>query len=475
MKKYSIWLDGDKPHECKMLDKDIDVDVLIIGGGMAGLATLYHLKDSNLKTVLVERNICGYGVTARSTAKITYLQEKIYHNIRKYVSYEVASQYLKSQVYAMKLVKRIVDKEKIDCNLQKVKSYIFTEKENSKILEDEREFLKENGIKNTIREDFKLNNRIVQALEVDDTYVFHPLKYINHLKGMFLDKIYEKTSIIKIEKENDYYLCRTREHVIKANKVVVATHYPFFLWEYMLPLKSHIETSYIGCKRTTEFRGISAINIDKPSISFRYHRDKSNYFIYLYNSYMSCNVKNIEENFLEVMKKDNFDYIWSNKDIITNDYRPFIGRIQDNLLIATGFNTWGMTNGNLAGEILSDIIKGKKNNFEELADPRRACNFSKVLRFPVDSFCSVKAYLKSTRRNVNNKKVRKMVINGENALLYVDKLGVTHIVKNKCPHMKCGLVLNEAEETWDCLCHGSRFSLDGKVIEGPANFDISFK
>ena len=89
--------------------------------------------------------------------------------------------------------------------------------------------------------------------------------------------------------------------------------------------------------------------------------------------------------------------------------------------------------------------------------------------------CSVKAILKSTKNNVNNMGVIYKKIDGKNVAIYKDKNGKEHIVLNKCPHMKCGLVFNEVEETWDCLCHGSRFTIDGKCIEGPSNFDISFK
>ena len=66
-------------------------------------------------------------------------------------------------------------------------------------------------------------------------------------------------------------------------------------------------------------------------------------------------------------------------------------------------------------------------------------------------------------------------INGEKVAIYKDTNGKEHIVYNRCPHMKCGIVFNEVENTWDCLCHGSRFDLDGKCIEGPSNYDISFK
>lgn len=246
----------------------------------------------------------------------------------------------------------------------------------------------------------------------------------------------------------------------------------------MMPLKSYVETSYIGAKETTEYKNISAINIDKPTISLRYHENQNKYLIYLYNSYMSCNIKNIKDNFGELLKHEDFDYVWSNKDIITNDYLPYIGRIyknNDTFLMASGYNTWGISNGTLAGKILADIIMRSSNKYEKLFDPNRSFNLSKLVRLPIDIASSGKSILKSTKGNVNNQNVIYKKIKGINVAIYIDEKKKEHIVLNKCPHMKCGLVFNEIEKTWDCLCHGSRFDIDGNCIEGPSNYDISYK
>ena len=145
MKKASIWMNIKDIH-CDKLDKDMEVDVLIVGGGITGLSTLFELQNSNLKTILVERNMCGHGVTSRSTAKITYLQEQIYMNLRR-SSYDKASQYLKSQIEAVSRLKDIIIKNHIDCVLKEVSSYIFTnEKKNVAKLESEYDFLINNHI-----------------------------------------------------------------------------------------------------------------------------------------------------------------------------------------------------------------------------------------------------------------------------------------------------------------------------------------
>lgn len=473
MKKNSIWLNN-KDVNCPKLEQDMEADVLIIGGGITGLSCLLELKNSKLKTILVERNMCGHGVTSRSTAKITYLQEQIIMNIRK-SSYDTASLYLASQRDAVKMLKKNIISNHIDYDFRQASSYLFTNDEaNVSKLEAEYDFLKSNGVK--VEKAILEGVPNILALKVDDTYVFHPLKYINHLKAMFQDSIFENSKVEKIDKKDGYYYSLVNGYMIKSKYVIIATHYPYFLIPFLFPFKTHVETSYIGAKEVINIQDISAINIDKPCVSMRYHCDgKKNYLIYLYQSFSSCNIKSIEENF---RKLNSFDFIWSNKDIITNDYIPFIGRLyqdDDTFLIASGYNTWGMTNGSLAGKILSDIILKKDNPYINLFAPHRHLNINKVLRFPIDVGCSMKAIFKSTKNNVNNSKVIYKKIDRKNVAVYRDKNGKEHIVLNKCPHMKCGLVLNEVEETWDCLCHGSRFALDGKCIEGPSNFDITFK
>ena len=145
------------------------------------------------------------------------------------------------------------------------------------------------------------------------------------------------------------------------------------------------------------------------------------------------------------------------------------------MFLGTGYNTWGMTNGSLAGEIISSLILKKDNKYKDLMAPKRALNLSKLERLPSDIYGNIKAFIKSNKNNVNNKKVINKTIKGKKVLVYVDEKGKEHIVLNKCPHLKCGIVFNEIEKTWECLCHGSRFDIDGKLINGPSNFDITFK
>lgn len=470
----SIWKDVDS-KDCKIVKENMKTDVLIIGGGMTGLSILYELKNSGLKVTLVERERCGSGVTSRSTAKMTFLQDNTISNIGK----KKAKKYLKSQVEAANRLRNIIQRERIDCDLKEVDSYLFTSQfKNLKKLEQVYSVFEEAGVNIERVEKVPFDEEFIDALKIRGTYVFHPLKYVEHLKNMFHEDVYEHSQVINIDKIDDRYICSVNGHTIEAKKIVFANHYPWFLIPFGLPLKSHIEVSYLGAKKVDKFESYSAISVDKPVKSMRYHVcGKDKYFIYLFDSYPSADVKDIVKNFKRLSEKFDFDYLWSNNDVMTADYMPYIGSLKasdDTMLIATGYNTWGMTNSVLAGHIIADMITGKKNEYTSLFDPKRKINLESALRFPLDMFYNGKAFIKSGKQNENNARVEYTRMDGKNVAIYVDPNGITHIVLNKCPHLGCGITLNEVEQTWDCLCHGSRYDLDGKCIEGPSNSDISF-
>ena len=483
MKNNSIWLDGIKKQNFRKLEKDIDVDVLIVGGGITGVSSAYHLSTGDLSVCLVEKNKLLEGVTSRTTGKLTYLQENIYSKLVDFHGKEKSKLYLDSQKDAIKLVNGIIDSNKIDCNLEKVKSYVFDYKDIESV-EDEINLLNEFGVDLKLSDVLPSGENINSSYFVEDTYVFHPLKYLSKLVDVCVDrnvKFYEDTKIISVDEEDDYYICKTDNNIIKAKYVVIAVHYPYFLFPFLMPFKSYLEKSYIEAFKVKKNYNFSAINISKPIISTRFYENKDDiYQIFLTNSHNYCFKNDEEKNFEELFKIDerDADYTWSNKDIMTNDLLPYIGRLNEsNILIGTGYNTWGMTNGSLAGKIISDIILDGKNRYIELFDPHRKLNLGSFLNFPVALFSSAYSFVKtkvSKNKEWYSDRVSFEKRNGKNVGIYVDDEGVEHVVYNLCPHMKCSLIFNEIEKTWDCPCHGSRFDIDGKSIEGPSNYDITY-
>lgn len=482
MKNTSIWSEEKiSSNHSFTLKENIKIDILVIGGGITGLSCCYHLKNTGLKVALVEANKIGQGVTSRTTGKLTYMQEDIYSKICKEKSFSAARDYYNSQKDAINLVIDIIKKNKINCDLQESDSFIFTEnKVNKEIIEDEKKLLERFGDNSLITENLDYQSINSQyALKATDCYVFHPLKYLEGLRKVLQKnsiKIYENTRIISIEKSLDHFVCKTSTNKIKAKKIVVATHYPYFLKPFFTPFKVSLEKSYISASPTdVKDSNFNAINIDTPSKSIRFHEscDKK-YQIFLLGSRNIAEKLRDDVHFKNLKEKtDEIHYVWSNIDIKTPDHLPYIGKISQDLYIATGYNTWGMTNGSIAGLIISDLIQNKSNQYRELFNPLRQLPLAKL---PSIITNNLKSYTKSIifHKTLNNQAIL-YTKNGLPLATVKGKDGKNHTIISRCPHLKCNLIFNSTEETWDCPCHGSRFDIDGHCIDGPGNYDITYE
>lgn len=437
MKNYSIWKDLEVKNYPKLNDDKI-VDILIIGGGITGISTLYHLEKTNLNVMLLEQNKIGCSTTGHSTGKLSYLQNDLIDKIRNSLNESAASLYLKSQIEAINKIVKVIEREKINCDLKKVDSYLYTNKEKEiKKIKSLEKFLNKNGINTN-----NTSNNLVKSkymISAGDTYIFHPLKFIY---GLNCKNIYEKTSIKKIKKYKDKYVCYTDKNKITCKYVIIASHYPYFNIPFLFPIKCSLEKSYLSASKKNN-KPISLISYSNPFISIRTH---NNYIIYLNNS-KSLNKNTKDKKNYNYLKESLNDlkltpkYLWSNIDIMTNDGLPYIGKLKERLLIGTGYNTWGLANGFLAGIILSDIVLNKNNKYIKLFSPNRK-NIDKYVESINDIIKNIEGYIKGIGK------------------------------EKKCPHMGCGLIYNKIEKTYDCPCHGSRFDINGKCISSPSNKNI---
>lgn len=481
MKNTSIWLDNIDYKEQKSINKDLETDVLIIGGGITGLSIAYRLINKDLKITLVEKNIIGNGITGRTTGKLTFLQELVYSNLENTYNKDIAKLYLESQIDAIKTVEDIVNKNNIDCDFKKVKSFVYTNKDKDVMgIKKEKGLLEEFGIEVTEINTLPDKTTVEYGICVDNTAVFHPIKYLVSLKSICIQEqinIFEHTNVTSIKKENESYICKANNFNIKAKYVVLANFYPNHLISFLMPLKTHLEKSYVTAFKVSKNLYFSAITSKGPTFSMRYlSQDKDVYKIHLSNSHNIAFKNDDENNFKELIKdsNDSPEYLWSNVDIITSDKLPFIGLIDKNLYLATGYNTWGMTNGTIAGKIISDLITTGISKYQSIFNPKRGISKNTFISFPVNITSNIKSFV-GTKLNKNKSWYKENVIFEKGLATYIDEKNVKHTVYNKCPHLGCSLIFNEIEKTWDCPCHGSRFDIDGKPIFGPSNYDISYK
>ncbi len=489
--KKSIWQKDVGQNNFERLDNEISTDVLIIGGGITGLTTAYNFIDKKYNVILLEGDNFFTGTTCKSTGKLTYLQDLKYQDIYNVYDFETAKLYYEAQKDGIRIAKKIIKDNDIDCDIIKTEAVTFT-KDNKEI----KKFAKEEEILNLLGVKYYTNSsrikddEIKRMILVKNTYVFNPVKYLKGLlkaiKKSDNIKLYENSRVTKIRKEDNYYVAYANDQKVKAKKIVIACNYPFFTIPGFIPFKTYMEKSYITATKVVESKDICGITSNYPTVSFRYHSDKNdNYFIYLNNSSKICDKLNYKKNYDECVNvAKNITgktptYKWTNMDVMTNDFMPLIGRISEdnkNVFIATGYNTWGMTNGTIAGKILYDLVRDSKNKYEKVFDPTRSMNIIKFKNFLTNTALSnTKAYaFNLIKKNPSWYKDKASVtkIDGKRVGIYFDKEGNKHMVSNICPHLKCFLTFNEVDKTWDCPCHGSRFDIDGNVVKGPSCYNI---
>ena len=483
----SIWQKYNKRKEYDSLKEDISTDILIIGAGLTGVTLAYNLIDKKYDVTLIDRDKCFNDTISKSTGKITYLQDLKYQDIINIYDFDTAKTYYESQKEAIRIIKKNIKDNNINCDLAKNMGITYTCDLNEvNKFKKEEWFFDKLGV-NYINDTSILKNKDVKSLiAVKNTYVFNPVKYLNGLLKK-IDKssnikIYENSTATKILDDDNSYVVSVNNNNIKAKKIVIACNFPFFTIPGFIPFKTYLEKSYLSCGRVDKVKKVNAITSNYPTVSYRYYND---YFIYLSNSSKISNRLNYNKNYKTNIKGYNNItgnsplYKWFNTDVMTNDYMPLIGNISiynNNAFIATGYNTWGITNGTIAAKIIYDLLLGKKNKYTNIFNPKRKMNY-KIIKNFISNTVSVnsKAYITGLiKKNPTWYKDKAVIknINGKRVGIYYDEKGIRHMVSNICPHMKCFLTFNTIDKTWDCPCHASRFDIDGNVIKGPSVYSI---
>jgi nitrite reductase/ring-hydroxylating ferredoxin subunit len=180
---------------------------------------------------------------------------------------------------------------------------------------------------------------------------------------------------------------------------------------------------------------------------------------------------------------EEFPYRWSTQDYMPVDGVPYVGRLtrrSDHIYVATGFKKWGMTNGTAAAILVADLILGRKNAWAELHDAKRlklrasAATFLKENAFVARHFLGARFDLgeESSLSAVPFGEGKIVRVGGRKVAAYRDEGGRLHTLSPACTHLGCHVAWNQAERSWDCPCHGSRFRGDGTLIQGPATRDL---
>jgi glycine/D-amino acid oxidase-like deaminating enzyme len=413
------------------LNGDKRTDVLIVGGGITGILCAYKLKNAGIDCMIAEADEILGGITKNTTAKITLAHGLIYDKmIHRFGEYKTRL-YLEAQVESMKQYSGIC--KNIDCDYETRDSYVYSLNDRNKI-EKEVSALNRIGLKAEFSDSIELPFRIDGAVRVKNQAQFNPLKFLYTVAKDL--PIYEHTKVIQLMPRKAI----TNQGEIFYKKLIIATHFPILNKHGLYPLKLYQHRSYvIALKGAQNVNGMYVDECD-TGLSFRSYGD----FLLLGGGSHRTGKKGGCWQELEAFSKKYYKNAqitdkWATQDCMTLDGIAYIGQYSKStpdVYTATGFNKWGMTNAMVSADILCDIVQGKQNKYSELFSPSRS-----MLR-------------------------PQLAVNAFESLI-----GILTPSSPRCPHLGCALKYNREEHTWDCPCHGSRFTEKGELIDNPATDD----
>jgi len=486
----SYWKDHEAPHSFASLQTDLTTEVVIVGGGITGILTAWRLAKEGKKVALIEAGKLTDGTTGFTTAKISAQHGLIYDQLIRTMSEEKALLYYEANKEAAAFLKRTIDELEIDCDFTIQDAYVYsTTNEMRPMLEKELEAYNQLGIDGEMdRASAQMNLPfpIEEALVMRGQAQFHPVKFLEALVQDMAEQvhIFENTRAETVKGKS---VQTSDGFTITGDHLVVASHFPFNDFDGGYFAKLHPERSYaIGVKGTSSFKSGMYISEDKPSRSVRAASLENGEQLLIIGgeNHPAGNSKektihHYEE--LAQFAKEHFGaqevlYRWSAQDLITLDQVPYIGHSHDGIYVATGYAKWGMTSGTVAANLITDLIIKRENRYVELYDPKR----SKLKPADIKTFVGqnakvaknlISGKLKTAEKSIDSLQPGEggvVTVDGEKTGAYRDEQGQCHLVDITCTHMGCETKWNDAERSWDCPCHGSRFSYEGEVLEGPA-------
>ena len=471
---------------------EISREAVVVGGGMCGILTAFYLQRSGVRTVVLEAETIGSGQTAGTTAKITSQHGKMYHTLIGSMGQERARQYAEGNRRAVAEYGRLVKERSIDCDFHKCASYIYsmTDRES---MEQEAHSAAACGINGEFTLETELPFEVKGAVRFGGQARFSPLKLLGNLAGEL--EIYEYTQVLHVDRHG----VDTNRGRVNAEHVVFACHYPFVNIPGFYFMRMYQQRSYVlALKEKGRERGESAgrslllpenmyLGID-PDQGFSFRRAGDTLLFGGY-SHRTGEMQHGVSPYKKLGLKARTWWPgagkvaeWSAQDCMTLDQVPYIGRFsknRENWYVATGFKKWGMSSSMVSAMIISGMITGNEPDWSQVFSPSRVTPGASAKELAGHMQISVvhvsKSFFMPPKKALEDLKPGQGKIvewKGKKTGVYMDKKGKLYPVSPRCPHLGCQLSFNPSEKSWDCPCHGSRFSYKGELLCGPAQTGI---
>jgi glycine/D-amino acid oxidase-like deaminating enzyme/nitrite reductase/ring-hydroxylating ferredoxin subunit len=487
-KRKSVWLTDDRPRY-EPLTNRVTADVVVVGAGITGLTAALLLQRQGREVVVVEANQVGSGTTGGTTGKVTSQHSLLYARLVRQHGVEVAQTYARANQEAIDMVEDLVAATSADCGFTRASAFVYAvDEDDLPALAEEHEAASGLGLPSRLSvPDVPFD--VAGALEFSEQAYFHPVRYCDALAREFTrigGRLFEETRIRHLTEDRAGVEVANGTGAVTASASIIATLLPFVN-----------RGGFFARTRPSRSYGVAArlksappagmyISADSPVRSFRpWPEGGETGIIFVGEGHRTGDESatpgrwgQLERWAREHFDVQSFEYRWSAQDYLTVDGIPFVGRspLTRHTYVATGFRKWGLTNGTAAARILSDLILGQENSYADVFSPSRlggAVAVGRAIRdnlkvswFLVGDF--VDRFSAPPLADLGPGEGGLVEVNDKIVAAYRHPSGEVTTLSPTCTHLFCTVHWNDAEDTWDCPCHGSRFRTDGSVINGPA-------
>lgn len=487
--RRSVWLasEGDPrpalvgPAQC---------DVVVVGGGITGVTAAFLLQRGGLQVVLLEATQVGSGTTGGTTGKLTSQHGLIYHDLVEDHGSDVARAYADANQGALRLIESLASETNADCNLTSASAIVYDrEGDDSERLRAEYETAHDLGLPARLIRDTGLPFEVSWALEFTDQAYFHPVRYCQALADRFRSlggRVYEDTRAVGLDESCEHVEVETEEGSVMADFAIIATLLPFVDRGGFFAKTKPWRAYGVAARFATPTPPDMYISASGPIRSLRPWPEGGPSGAIIVGENHPTGDKSAGPGRwgeLERWANENFDvasfeYRWSAQDYSAADGIPYIGRspLTERTFVATGFAKWGLTNGTAAAAILTDLILDVPNEYAAHFAAGRIGDVKAVTELIKTNASTAVEWTRGRLQRLSLPEVTELE-RGQAAIVSVDDSAVAvyrspsgdlHGVSPTCTHLGCGVAWNDAENTWDCPCHGSRFDVEGRVLTGPA-------
>lgn len=480
--KNSYWIETtEKKQTFSSIEQDTHANIVIVGAGLTGLSTAYYLSKVTTDVLILEADEVGYGASGRNTGKVTSQHGLIYNELLHNYDRVIAKQYYLANEEALTSIEEIIKQNGIDCDFNRCNSMIYTNDPTMVAkLQDEYQAYLDLEIPCAYVTQTKYPFDIKAGIVMKQQAKFNPYAYalglsdIVHKAGI---SIYEHSPVETMIEEDGHYTLWVNKHKVHANKVIFASQFPFIDHGHFYFTRMYCMQESIVCGKGNEtLPNDMLLNIEKPLHSYNPY---TNQILVGGNSYKSGQKNEVSDeafrhHALKTFHLESIDYEWSSQDYISFDKMPYIGMLDkqnENLLFASGYSKWGNTSSNVAGKLLCAYAIGQNSQYRMIFSPQR---FSSIFSLPFvkENMNVAYEFIKGKFKHGDDsypaiKHAKVMQIDGHNYGVYRDEHEELFIVDITCPHLGCVCNFNHVDKTWDCPCHGSRYSYTGAIIKGP--------